>query len=96
MNPTESYRGITPLVRLYRPWFGRLIFSEAYYRRALLNALGAPPMPGSCEGCGRPYVNGECLSCDGDGNPWDGAAALGCNYHGGDGLAVVCTCEPRS
>jgi hypothetical protein len=21
--------------------------------------------------------------------------ALGCNYHGGDGLSVVCTCEPR-
>lgn len=29
---------------------------------------------GSCSGCGRPYVNGECLMCDGDGNPWDGQA----------------------
>jgi hypothetical protein len=30
----------------------------------------------TCDGCGRPYVGGECLSCDGDGNPWDGHAAL--------------------
>lgn len=64
---------------------------ETFDLESILTASGIALDIDRCEGCGRPFIDGECLYCDGDGNPWDGHAALRPRDTVGIELAIECT-----